>query len=53
MKSVALFISFFGGTALMIWLGIHFGTKYIDKMLCLPKRDPNDPIVLPSPKDHF
>jgi len=40
-----------GIVALLIWAGIHFGGKWIDKMLCV--RQPLDlskPIVLPSRK---
>lgn len=33
-----------GGTSGVIWLGIHFGSKWVDKMLCVPT-DPNKPLV--------
>lgn len=40
------------GTALAIWAGIHFGGKWIDRMLSAPERDPNQPIWKPTPCAH-
>jgi len=42
-----LVIAIFGATFTSIWLAIHFGTKYIDRMLRVqPPADPKKPIVL-------
>jgi hypothetical protein len=39
-------IALFGGTFAFIGLGIHFGAKYIDRMLLVqPPADPKKPIV--------
>jgi len=41
-----------GGTSLTMWLAIHFGGKWIDKMLCVqPPYDPNKPLVRPYPPE--
>ena len=43
-------IALFGGTFAFIWLGIYFGTKYIERMLLVqPPIDPNKPIVRRPP----
>lgn len=40
------------GTSLVLWLGIHFGGKLVDRMFYIPPRhDPNKPIVLPHAQD--
>jgi hypothetical protein len=36
-----------GGNAVILWLGIRFGGRWIDKMLCVQNQDPNKPIVRP------
>lgn len=52
LKSTLLIVGIVGGTSFLIWLGVHFGSKWIDRMLCVPpKRDPSQPIVLPHLED--
>lgn len=47
MKYLAMF-GIIGGTGSVIWLGIHFGSRWIDKMLGVqPPFDPSKPIVRP------
>lgn len=48
-QSTATVVGLIGGTASAIWLGIHYGSKWVDRMLCVPPLDPNKPIVLPVP----
>lgn len=39
-------IAFIGGNAALIWAGIHYGSRWIDKLLCVPPPfDPSKPIV--------
>lgn len=40
-----------GGTAAFLWVGIHFGSKWVDKMLHFKPVDPNKPIVRKHPLD--
>lgn len=48
MKVLVIF-SVIGLVAALMRACIHFGYRYIDKMLCVrPPVDPNKPIVLPS-----
>jgi hypothetical protein len=45
MKALTI-IALFGGTFAFIRLGVYFGSKYIDRMLCVrPPADPDKPIV--------
>lgn len=47
--SYLIALGVFGATAGAIWLGCHFGGKWVDRMLCFRPEDldPNKPIVLP------
>lgn len=50
-ESTVTVIGVFGITSLMIWLGLHYGTKLIDKMLYIPPpADPTKPIIAPRPR---
>lgn len=45
-------IGVIGGCSTFIWAGIHFGSRWIDKMLCVPPPlDPSKPIVRPYSGD--
>lgn len=40
------------GTTLLVWLGCHFGGKWIDSHFVIPPPpDPGKPIVLPHAQD--
>lgn len=49
MKYLAMF-GIIGGTGTLIWLGIHFGSRWIDRTLGVhPPLDPSKPIVRKLP----
>ena len=49
-------LAIYAGTGLVIWLGIHFGGKWIDRQLTVQPMKPLDlskPIVLPHLQDRL
>ena len=49
MQTALIALGIYAATCAVIWLGCHFGGKWIDRMLCVPPMDPSKPIVLPTP----
>lgn len=42
---ILLVLAIGNGTFIIVGLGLYFGSKYIDRMLSLPRRDPKEPLV--------
>lgn len=49
MTQALVMTAIFLATTGFIWTGVHFGTKWIDRMLCYRPADLSKPIVRQSP----